>query len=217
MNVLLTLCVFFTLAFCVTVDGQQVVISNNTSNTTETKLENDFSYSETDAYAISSLTNFTVNETVPNMVLEENVCEIQSNGCDRNKGLCYSEVQCNTTELYCKHRNLSTYDPNIVMVCQGYYSESNVSEYRGYIKNIFCNVSQLPEVQSCNVMYRKGTYLRIPGGPAYGSVVRLIFSPPTQVESVLQVSRHLFILHYLKDDISISYRFPFCIITTMKQ
>ena len=194
MNVLLTLCVFFTLAFCVTVDGQQVVISNNTSNTTETKLENDISYSETDAYAISSLTNFTVNATVPDIVLEENVCEIQSNGCDRNIGLCYSEVQCDTTESSCKHRNLSTYDPNIVMVCQGYYSESNVSKYSGYIRNIFCNVSQLPEVKSCNVKY--DPVLRIPIGIAYGSLVKLIFSPPTQVESALQVSRHLFILLY---------------------
>ena len=188
MNVLLTLGVFFTLAICVTVDGQQVVIPNNTFKTTETKLENEFSYSETDTNVISSLTNFTVNETLPNMVLEENVCKIQPNGCDRNIGLCYSSVKCSYGAIDCNTVGNLDIMMMIWMKCYGYtnYSESIISSYSGYFKDIFCNVSQLPEVQSCNI---KKIGMRTGGGGSFANVVRH-FSPSKQVESVPPVSGH---------------------------
>jgi len=47
------------------------------------------SYFESDAN-ISSFTNLTDTETLPDKVLEENVCEIKANGCHRNTALCYS-------------------------------------------------------------------------------------------------------------------------------
>ena len=204
MNVLLILGVCFTLAICVTVNGQRVVISNNTSNTTETKLENDVSYSETDDYAISSLPNFTVNETVPDMVLEEHVCKIQANGCDRSTGLCFPELQCIIINFFNSCRlvgNLSTYASYKKMNCTGYalYSESHVyTEYHGYIKNILCNLSQVPEVQWCSPPIK----LRH-GGAEFSSLVRLRFSYSKQVEYVLPVSIPFLLYICLQDSSSI--------------
>jgi len=165
--------------------------------------EKDISYLESDAKFISSFADFTITETPPGMVREENICHIQANGCDRNTGLCYSAVDCNMSGPSCENVG-STYKE---MVCHGYtnFSESYIKEYSGYFKDIFCNVTQVPEVQSCI----KLGFLRT---IAYSSVVRLHFSPHTQVESVPQVSRHLFILLYLKDAILYKYhRFTFCI------
>ena len=186
MTVLLTLVVLFKLAFCVTVNGQRVVVSSNTSNTTETKLENEFSYSETDAKFSSSLMNITVTETLHDIDFEENVCKIQSNGCDHGAGLCYFGVQCSMNASSCHKFG----NPDIEMVCHGYtnYSENYVSEYRGYVENIFCNVSQVPEVHSCKLQING--YPRTGWGDSYASVVRLNF-PPKQVKNVPPVSRHV--------------------------